>query len=95
MMPLIAQVRRTAAIDFSTIESLRDGRRIEIRALRPTDLPRLVAQRLSQKPTNRQGDDTKACEIRTAYQVPLCTARDDAKAISLREAMSAPTGLRR
>jgi hypothetical protein len=32
MMPLIAQDRRTAAIDFSTIESLRDGRRIEMRA---------------------------------------------------------------
>lgn len=43
MMQQIAQDRPAAAKDFSTIESLRDGRRVEIRALRPADLPDLMA----------------------------------------------------
>jgi RimJ/RimL family protein N-acetyltransferase len=43
MMPLITQDRRPAAADFSVIEPLRDGRRVEIRALRPADLPGLMA----------------------------------------------------
>ena len=42
MMSQIAHDRPAAAIDFSTIESLRDGRRVEIRALRPADLPALM-----------------------------------------------------
>jgi GNAT superfamily N-acetyltransferase len=43
MMPLIAQDHQAAATDLSTMESLRDGRRVEIRALRPSDLPGLIA----------------------------------------------------
>jgi GNAT superfamily N-acetyltransferase len=43
MTPQIAQDRRAGAIDFSSIEPLRDGRRVEIRALRPADLPDLMA----------------------------------------------------
>jgi GNAT superfamily N-acetyltransferase len=42
MMSQIAQDHRAAASDFSTIESLRDGRRVEIRALKPADLPGLM-----------------------------------------------------
>jgi ribosomal protein S18 acetylase RimI-like enzyme len=43
MKPLIAQDSQAAASDFSTIELLRDGRRVEIRALKPTDLSGLMA----------------------------------------------------
>lgn len=42
MMPQMTQDRPAAAADFSTIESLRDGRRVEIRALKPADLPGLM-----------------------------------------------------
>jgi len=41
MKPPAAQP--AAAIDFSTIETLRDGTRVEIRALRPTDQAGLLA----------------------------------------------------
>jgi GNAT superfamily N-acetyltransferase len=56
MMPLIAQERPAAAMDFSTIESLRDGRRVEIRALRPSDLPALMAAigRISESSMSRR-----------------------------------------
>jgi len=56
MTPQIAQDRCAAAIDFSTIESLRDGRRVEIRALRPTDLPGLMAavERISASSMSRR-----------------------------------------
>ena len=56
MMPLIAQDHRAAAIDFSAIESLRDGRRVEIRALRPADLPGLMAavERISANSMSRR-----------------------------------------
>jgi len=55
-MPRVAQDRRAAAVDFATIESLRDGRRVEIRALRPTDLPGLMAAvgRISESSMSRR-----------------------------------------
>ena len=43
MIPLIAQERPPAVADFSVIEPLRDGQRVQIRALKPSDLPGLMA----------------------------------------------------
>jgi RimJ/RimL family protein N-acetyltransferase len=43
MMPVAAQECRAAAMVFSTVDQLRDGRCVEIRALRPSDLPGLTA----------------------------------------------------
>jgi GNAT superfamily N-acetyltransferase len=56
MMPLIAQERATSAADFSVLEPLRDGRRVEIRALRPGDLPALMAAigRISESSMSRR-----------------------------------------
>jgi GNAT superfamily N-acetyltransferase len=56
MMPQIAHDQRTAASDFSIIDSLRDGRCVEIRALKPTDLPGLMAAvgRISESSMSRR-----------------------------------------
>ena len=50
-MPLIAQASAPEVAGFSTFEPLRDGQRVEIRALWPTDLPALLEtiQRVSKE----------------------------------------------